>query len=162
MRSPYSHIPITTQIFKNVQGKKPLHHGMLEGSDLINYSFKRRNSLKLCVFYLCIHYLQSYWIYREKYRFSMLNISYWLLFIWNQCNCSSSICETFFSKSFYMRCFARNLNLCLKLMNEFFLLDTCTYCISGPVLLTVFLAGRIQIDSWNYAMIPVSMASKFL
>lgn len=51
--------------------KKPLHHGMFEGSDLINYSFKRRNSLKLCVFYLYIYYLQSYRIYREKYRFSI-------------------------------------------------------------------------------------------
>lgn len=135
---------------------------MLEDSDLINYSFKRRNSLKLCDFYWYIHYLQSYWIYREKYRFSMLNISYWLLFIWNQCNCSPSICETFFSKSFYMRNVLQETSIYvwIKWMNFFvrymYILYFC------PVLLTVFLAGRIQIDSWNYAMIPVSMASKFL
>lgn len=139
--------------------KKPLHDGMLEGSDLINYSFKRRNSLKLCVFYLYIHYLQSYWIYREKYRFSMPNISYWLLFIWNQCNqyvkhfsVSLSICAMFCKKPQSMF----EINEWIFFVRYMYILYFC------PVLLTVFLAGQIQIDSWNYAMIPVSMASKFL
>lgn len=141
---------------------KPLHHGMLEGSDLINYSFKRRNSLKLCDFYWYIHYLQSYWIYREKYRFSMHILA---------TGCYSSETNAIVHLQ-YVKHFSVSLSICAMFckkpqsmfeINEwiFFVryMNILYFC---PVLLAVFLAGRIQIDSWNYAMIPVSMASKFL
>lgn len=129
---------------------------------MINYSFKRRNSLKLCVFYLYIHYLQSYWIYRE-------NIGFLCLILATGCYSSETNAIVHLQ---YVKHFPVSLSICAMFckkpqsmfeINEWIFFVRYMYILYFcPVLLTVFLAGRIQIDSWNYAMIPVSMASKFL
>lgn len=130
---------------------------------MINYSFKRRNSLKLCVFYFFIFIIYRVIEYIAK------NIGFLCLILATGCYSSETNAIVHLQ---YVKHFSVSLSICAMFckkpqsmfeINEWIFFVRYMYILYFcPVLLTVFLAGQIQIDSWNYAMIPVSMASKFL